>query len=430
MSSHTTQPTIDLLKATAAVVPDEHRAPQRKGWGKIIAGLVCLIAAGGLFFGVRTFAAFVQVLSSEEGQAPILEQLGHLVSNADRKLDGEDAGKINILLLGMGGDGHPGGKLADTILVASINTESKQTALISIPRDLVYDFEGRGYTFRKINSGYYLGESQKAEGGGVGVMRRAVENVTGLTIPYWAGIDFEGFRKMIDNLGGVDIVVDKPFSDRLYPTYSYGYQTVTFEKGPQHLNGEKALQYARSRHGNNGTGSDFDRSRRQKMILGAIKQKALSLYTLFNPTAMTSLLGTVSEHVRTNIELSEMARFWEVSQSIQTDAVLQLTIDNGASKLLHSERGDQGAYTLVPNAGLGNYKEIRTAVKNIFSLSAGAVAKEHAKIELQNGTKQAGLAGVWKEELLKKNYQIINVGNAARTDYERTVIYDLTGQFP
>jgi LCP family protein required for cell wall assembly len=261
-------------------------------------------------------------------------------------------------------------------------------------------------------------------------MQHAVENVTGLDIPYWTTIDFDGFRKIIDNLGGVDVVVDKPFTDRQYPTYNYGYQTVRFEEGPQHLNGERALQYARSRHGTNGTGSDFDRSRRQKVILDAIKQKALSVYTLFNPTAMSSLLGTVSEHARTNIELWEMARFWEISQSINTNAMLQLTIDNGSSGLLHSERGNEGAYTLVPNAGLGNYKEIRAAVKNIFSPSAGAVAKESAKIELQNGTKQSGLAMVWKDELSKKNYQIVNVGNAARTDYERTVIYDLTGQFP
>jgi anionic cell wall polymer biosynthesis LytR-Cps2A-Psr (LCP) family protein len=152
-SLNNTQPHIDLLKATAAVVPDEHRTPPRWSWGKSFAMLVCLIAVGGLFFGVRTFAAFIQILSSEEGQAPFLQQIGHLVSSADRRLEGEAEGTINILLLGMGGDGHPGGKLADTILVASINMESQQAALISVPRDLVYDFEGRGYNYRKINAG-------------------------------------------------------------------------------------------------------------------------------------------------------------------------------------------------------------------------------------------------------------------------------------
>ena len=105
-----------------------------------------------------------------------------------------------------------------------------------------------------------------------------MQNLTGLQVPYFAVMDFSGFEKAIDQVGGVDVTVDRTFTDYQYPDSGTGYlPPQTFTAGPQHMDGARALIFARSRHAAGVEGSDFARSQRQQKIIDAFKQKVLSM---------------------------------------------------------------------------------------------------------------------------------------------------------
>ena len=223
----------------------------------------------------------------------------------------------NILLLGYGGGNHDGAYLTDSIMLAHIEPKYQEAVIISIPRDVwvkipISTNEGE---YHKINAAYEIGMSdiqypQKAElfmgkAGGGNLAKYAVEQITGLPIQKFVAIDFDGFTKTIDLLGGVDINVDVAFEDTKYPiegkekdlcghteaelpelvkiavktpeiAFPCRYEKLHFEKGLQHMDGTTALKYVRSRHSPQ-DGTDFGRSRRQRNLLLAVKQKIISL---------------------------------------------------------------------------------------------------------------------------------------------------------
>ena len=423
---------VDLLQSTAPKITE---APKRKGlftWGKIFVYIFTIFTFTGSFFTYKAFSSINTIIEPAVA-TPLIDQLGFLVSNDSKPLKGQENGRINFLLLGMGGKNHPGGLLTDTIMVASLDTESKALALINIPRDLVYDFGAPNY-YRKINNGFALGEQQKYPGGGGAYMSEVVAEVIGQPVHYTLSMDFEGFRRIVDDLGGIDVHVDNGFTDYQYPDYNYGWQTVRFEQGLRHLNGEKALQYSRSRHGNNGEGSDFKRSQRQKKVILATKDKLFSLHTVLNPTIVTKLLDSVSNHVRTSMEYWEIITLAQLAQGIDFSQTRQLSIDNSAGGPLHSEVGDGGAYILVPNPGLSDYSEIQLLVNNVFSTQSPAVATqpqtENPTIHVLNGTSVNGLAKKTSDDILSLNYQVELVGNSPQREFEKTVIYDFTEKNP
>lgn len=424
---------VDLLRSTA---PHIREKPRRHGlftWGKILVYIFTIVTFTGSFFTYKAFSSINTIIEPAIA-TPLIDQLGFLVSNDSKPLKGQENGRINFLLLGMGGKNHPGGLLTDTIMVASLDTNSKALALINIPRDLVYDFGAPTY-YRKINSGFAFGEQKKYQGGGSAYMSEAVAEVIGQPIHYTLSMDFEGFRRIVDDLGGIDVYVDNGFSDYQYPDYNYGWQTIRFEQGLQHLNGEKALQYSRSRHGNNGEGSDFKRSQRQKKVILATKDKLFSLHTVLNPAIITKLLDSVSSHVRTNMEYWEIITLAQSARDIDFSQTRQLSIDNSAGGPLHSEVGDGGAYILVPNAGLGDYSEVHVLVRDVFTNTPAPLAAQQQQVEnpvihVLNGTTVAGLAKETSDDILSLNYQVELVGNSPQREFEKTVIYDFTEKNP
>lgn len=187
-------------------------------------------------------------------------------------------GSTNILILGIGGGDHEGADLTDMIIVLSLDTVKKTVALISIPRDIWSD------TLKdKVNSAYYYGEL-KQKNGGLLLAKVVAEDVVGMPIHYSLVVDFSGFQKVIDEVGGIDVNVPTAFTDTQYPkpgmenaacpgdpTNACVYETVRFDAGREHMDGARALIYARSRHAEGDEGSDFARSRRQQIIMVALK---------------------------------------------------------------------------------------------------------------------------------------------------------------
>ena len=410
----------------AASVYKETKPKRKKSWlGRSIIGLVIVIILIGLAFGTKFVLSINSTNEISGRKISFFEQVKNIISKPEDKIKGEDADRINILLLGVGGAGHEGPYLTDTIIFASLKPSTGEVAMMSIPRDLLVNFPEYGW--RKINNGLSFGNESNYPGGGEALMVKMVSEVTGLPIHYYARIDFEGFRKIINDLGGLDIYVDNSFSDYQYPDYNYGYQTITFKKGWQHMDGERALQFVRSRHGNNGEGSDFARSKRQQKVLLALKQKLLSFGTILNPNSIVKVLNDLGDHNRTNMQLWEMLRLASLGKDINQNQIITQVLDSGPNSPLYASTGTDGAYILQPKAG--DFSEVQFISKNIFTTSY--IARENASIEVRNGTSYSGLAKKIADELTALNFNVTQVSNAKDGNYEKTVIYDLTnGQKP
>jgi LCP family protein required for cell wall assembly len=385
----------------------------KKSWKKIFFGfLMGAFLAIVLWFGVNILLAGKNILVPNiDGKAPwFLPKLGL------SKLKGEGDGRINILLLGIGGGKHPGANLTDTIMLVSIDPINKKVGLLSIPRDLYVPIEGVGYN--KINYAHSYGEANpKTTGGGPALAKKTVSNILDLPIHYFVRMDFDGFVKLVDEVGGVDIYVEKPISDPYYPAPDMiGYQPFYLKAGQYHMDGNLALKYVRSRE----TTSDFDRSKRQQQFLGALFDKMTSLGVLANPTKVTKILNILGKHVSTDFNFWEIERLVGLIKDIKTDKVVMKVLDSGTDGLLTAQNNGNGYY-LVPKSG--NFKEIQKFVHEF--LTEPYLEQETAKIEIQNGSSQAGLAQEVADLLKSYGYKVVKIGNAS-TSYQSSTIIDYT----
>lgn len=433
--------------------PDDHFNVKKTGTRRIFKKTIriTLIIIGGVLgvvglLSYRILASAgtnIDTIIQKEEKTPLYKQVGYLLSGENKPLQGEDQDRVNVLLIGMGGKGHSSGiYLADTIMVASFKPSTGQVALLSIPRDMVVEMKlpnGQNLGYRKINNANAFGRQYKYPGGGEKFTADILEKVLNMPIHYFVRVDFEGFRKTIDTLGGVNVNAERSFVDYQYPDYSYGYQTVRFQKGWQTMNGEHALQFARSRKGitlppSDGIseGSDFARSKRQQKIIFAAKEKFFSAETLLSPKKITGILENLGEHVATSMEIWEMMRFAEIAKNAGGDKVINKVLDNSPTGLLRSEISDEGAYVLIPTKGLGKYEEIQKLSAAIFSETSEkteetTIDHEPAEVDIRNGTKENNLAKKIGDEMSGLNFTISNIGNAlTQTGNEKTVIYDFT----
>lgn len=327
---------------------------------------VAILAIGG-FFAWKTGYILNKISESDNSALKSLFNVLPVVGKLD-ELEGEDDGRINMLLLGMRGENVPGGGLlADTIIVVSLNTQENKVAMISIPRDLYVDNpEVNGKT--KINAVFALGE-ENGKKRGLKNMKEVVGKVTGLPIHYAASINFFGFKQLIDAVGGIDVNLETPF----YETHQFvegkecGIE-FTLPAGQNHLDGEKALCYARARENT----SDFDRSKRQQLMLKALKDKLVSMGTLTDFNKVNGILDAIGDNVRTDMASYEMKNFYEKYASMNDAQIYQRVFENSEEGLLMvpSDAPEGAGYILIPRAGWDSYSQVQEACQNIFSIPA------------------------------------------------------------
>jgi LCP family protein required for cell wall assembly len=270
--------------------------------------------------------------------------------------------RFDVLILGIRGESKKdvegaGGLLTDTILVASLDQDSKKAAIISIPRDLYIDLvmtakNGKQIEIKgKINEIYERG---LANGGGIDMAEKVISKITGVHIDKTVIFDFEAFKRIVDTLGGIDIYLAKPFKE----STQWGYEFY-LPAGNNHLNGEQALYYVRSRFST----SDFDRARRQQEVIIAIKNKALSLGFLTNPLKINSLLSDLKGNIRTDFQIWDindiltLARSFNPKQSVKNYVI-------STENLVYETRTTNGEYILLPKEA--NYTGIKNIFKNIL----------------------------------------------------------------
>jgi LCP family protein required for cell wall assembly len=261
--------------------------------------------------------------------------------------------RVNILLLGLDQRGQAEHRAfrTDTIMIASLNPNTKEGLLFSIPRDLGVDVPGYGQ--RRINVVHATGEMQAYPGGGPALLRDTVERDFGIPIDGYVMVNFEGFREVVDLLGGVDIYVEKEICDNMYPNDRGGRMTMYIPAGQQHMDSEMLLRYCRSRY----TTDDFDRAARQQKALVALGQKSLSLQML---PRLPGLLQTMRDAFDSDLTPEEMLRLALMASQVYPERVRSVVIDRSLLDPSQRQPGDE------PDLLYPDWGKIHALVDEIF----------------------------------------------------------------
>lgn len=313
---------------------------------------------------------------------------------------------LNVLLIGS--DQRPADVYyrTDTILIVSINRTAQTVSMLSIPRDLYVNIPGHGLD--RINTALEYGEIQRA-GSGVSLLIQTIANATGITIQRYAKVDFNGFQQIIDTLGGVDVINDCPLSDTMpvsifqsgpKPTMPGPSKYATLPVGVFHLDGSEALWYARSRK----TTSDFDRARRQQIVLRAIYRKAFEGGLL---DKLPGLWPQLSSIVTTDMTLGDVLGLLPLAPMIDGSriradvlgppAVADSVTPEGAQVLIPQRAGIQAFIDRFRTPPTSNAVSTEKPTVTVWNASSHADWDEVAAVKVSAAGAQALLKGKWTD---------------------------------
>ncbi len=384
---------------------EEPKINNKKRIIRIALFVVLLLVIVGGAFALKTGFALNKIT---QGDGSILKSIWKSLPGVEKILEGEKDGRVNILLLGMRGENVPGGGLlADTIMVLSIHpkgedpNDTSRASLISIPRDLYVTVPG-GSEQRKINAVFALGEERRHGGGGTQDMRAVVSEVIGQPVPYAVTINFQGFKDVVNSLGGIEVTLKEPFTEALQfkepqvcdpyvyteptnpPQYQDKYHTrkngtkyiaksyplcynkqqecggeFSLPAGLNTLDGDKALCYSRARYQTN----DFERAARQQVVIQSIKDKALSVGTLTDFSKINALIDSLGNNTTTNFEAWEIKRAFDLYQTLGDVPLKQKVLSDSEEGLLYAPPITEGSgYILLPRGD--NYERIHELFSN------------------------------------------------------------------
>lgn len=332
---------------------------------KIFVGLLCF----GVFILGFILSYLSLTLSKIFVKKPIATPTPNSFSEATPTAITNPKGVFNLIFLGYGGAGHAGSMLTDSMVLVHVDTNTGKAALISVPRDLWIPGN------RKINA--------EASINGFQNVGSTIQNVTGQHVDYFVSVDFSGFARIIDSLGGITVDVPKTFDDSFYPItgqenntcgmtedqintlkakysgaqlemqFTCRYEHLHFDKGPVNLDGTVALKFVRSRHGD----SDFGRSLRQFAVLIGIENKLISLKSLGK---LDSTIGTLSNIIRTDLTAGTIKTLLNVFGDPAKYKInqIQLTTDN----VLNEGKSSDGQYILFPKAGMFDFNGVKSYI--------------------------------------------------------------------
>jgi LCP family protein required for cell wall assembly len=405
---------------------------------KLILWLIILTLLGAIGYGayflhrLNSLTNKVNIYQKPENLLDTISSVAQLAKNSSSELKNTDGERINILLLGVAGKGKPGQNLTDTIMIANINLKTNQVALLSLPRDLYVAVPNSGWQ-TKINAIYQSGlNSANEEERAIEPLLKTIKSVTSLDIHYYTVLNFDGFKQVIDALGGVNVANERDIYDARYPGPNYSYETFDLKKGFQHLDGETALKYARERHDD--PEGDFGRAKRQQQILQSTKNNLFSPKTLFDIFSVNKLFNALGENVRTDVTSRELESFFELSKKLDTNNIVNANVDawnkDSLLKVSHVFYGETPAFILIPR--VGNFSEIHDLAQNIFDLNKlkrrrEEISKENATVALINKSGDndviTKIKKLLNENLVYKN--VIIIPDPSSKDLEDiTNVYD------
>lgn len=323
----------------------------------------------------------------------------------------------------------------DSMILLRLDPESGEVGMLSFPRDLFVTIPnyGDGEYLDRINMPYRLGELHDYPGGGPALAKQAIRRNFGIQVDRYVTMDFNGFRRIIDEIGGIEIDVPDELVDYNYPTEDFGIMTVRFEEGPQVMDGERALIYARTRKST----SDFARAERQQQVILAVRDKVLSLDIIpsLTPGRIANLAATVNESVATDLSVDEVFALIQAVQNVETRDINRAVID---SSLIIEYRTYTGAEVLLPR-----WNRILPLVEETFGVELLPIAPTptpppppptatptpqfvpdySGTVAVQNGSSIEGVEGSVQATLLNEGYNVIGAGIAPEQGRATTVIY-------
>jgi len=331
---------------------------------------------------------------------------------------------FKVLLIGVDKrEGPDEGVRSDTLIVVHVNPQEKWASMLSIPRDSVVQIPRVGqqkinfaytYGFMHPDSLYGKGTAPEASGGALAA--EAVENFLDVRIDYIAQVDFRGFERLVDMIGGIKVDVQKPILDAEYPTENFGFERIYIPAGLQMLDGYTALRYARSRH----SGTDFERSRRQQQVLRAFLEEFQRRGLLDQIDLLSQMVENLQQSVNTTMPIGDLQIIRGLAgfaQSLNSEDIVQLSINPNEVGIVMESGSDI----------YWNEPDIATLVEQ---METGPDAlREPARLQVQNGTSRPGLASRVTSFLQNEGFQM-QVPDDAPSLYDRTMIIDYNGQFP
>jgi LCP family protein required for cell wall assembly len=359
----------------------------------VVLGLVCIALAGfyttayrgsapwaGLFAKVFAPLANPPLVGTAPGQDP-----------PPPEWTGKE--RLSVLLLGIDSRGDSSTtQNTDTMIVLSLDPVNKTAAMLSIPRDTYIDRPG--VFVDKINGAYAFG--------GPDLTRRVVEDLLGIRINAYALVDFDAFTKIVDTVGGVVIDVKRPVRDESYPTPDYGVERLDIAAGPQLMDGQTALRFARSRHDTN----DYSRAQRQQLVLSALRTRLAEGDFI---RGLPALVDRVGSAVQTNFDPANVIPLAQFGTGIDGDAIRSEVLYPCGGSYPHCElrySGGDGGFYLIPDRA-----KIRDLAAALFY--DPQVKSEGASIEVRSAGARNGLAQTIADRLTERAFTVANVTDGA-----------------
>ncbi len=410
-------------------------APPPRGvpwWGKVLfVALLVLFFGGGVFLSyefyitVRATVANLPTVPTfslpQLPAVPLPVVVGAPPAPKPPTQQWQETARVNVLLLGIDAREQTSGPTrTDIMMVATIDPVGKTAAVLSIPRDLYVEIPGRGED--RINAAHVYGELDKYPGGGPGLAKKTVELNFGIPIHYYALVDFNGFIRIVDTVGGVTVDVTRPVKDDEYPVGLRGMKRIYIPAGLQHMDGEMALEYARSRHND----TVINRARRAQQVLLALRVQALKLDLL---PKLPVLVATMRDTVQTDIPLDQQGlALAQLVAEIEPAHVRSVVIDE---TMVMGYTTASGAQVMLPK-----WDRIHPLIREVFytprepgptptpveTEATQRIRSEAARIEVQNGTTNLDLANRTTELLRQWGYTVVATTAADRFDYPETII--------
>lgn len=327
---------------------------------------------------------------------------------------------FTVLLIGVDKRPSPDeGVRSDTLILVRVDPAARWASMLSIPRNSVVTIPHVGQA--KINAAYasgYMsaaaiyGEDTEPDAGGAALAAETVERFLGVTVDYTAQVDFHGFETLVESVGGVVVDVPAPLLDAEYPTEDYGVERVYIPAGLQVLDEHSALVYARSRHGS----TDFDRSRRQQVVLRALLDQVRARGLLENVATLPQWAEVLAQNIRTTLPIGDLGTIGGLAglaRELKPGGIVQLSI-NPDDVAIDAEDGSDIYWNRADVAAL------------VARWQAGPQAAEGGLIQVLNGAAVEGIAGRISSFLRGKGFALADPAQAPQL-YEHSTIIDYTG---
>jgi LCP family protein required for cell wall assembly len=318
---------------------------------------------------------------------------------------------LNIVLVGLDSTRNLRGQNTDVIIVASISKKTKQVSLLSIPRDLWVYIPTVGWN--RINVAHRKGYSTDYPGNGPALLMHTIEINFGIPIHHWARVDFQGFARVVDALGGVTMTVACPVNLRYQPPDSEEEEEMILEPGVHHMDGSTALRYVRTRR----DGTDFDRARRQHQFLKAMwDQTKDQLKGLDIVPKISELWSALRDSFETDLDLFEVLSLVPVALDLKPDRIRSRYIGPNETTDWTTVEGWQ---VLLPD-----YQKIQRVVASLFAPQSteDQTASEATRVQVRNGTYRHQLAKIAADQLHWEGFDVVDTGLADNPNYKQTQI--------